>query len=227
MEQSILSDTISTAIKVSLQYELDDPHSKFSTISRLVKTIPNNGVIIGDDGLIYTNKCIIKSFYQGLQKYKKYFLNLWNSDVKITETLLLILSGFLHRTDMFDTDNPDHIKYFKTLMTYFPQIKVHVYIGSNINDEWFISPHRYEVFGTGELIIRILNKNMIHFELIDNEDLAWEAYDRTVQNEHGVFIKQNNLIRLQQQRNRDMKYAKILQEEEDRKFALFIASKEM
>lgn len=153
---------------------------EFQQLAISVETKYNHGIVqvpymyrnynfFGD---CFTNKCCFISIYDGL-------ISLGVTEIRgeiITPFVLMQHAYFMEENVMFDTDNETHVYCMEALMAGLLRgIQVHFYIGKEIDGEWKTTPDPVRVFGTlsnkksvngNPFIIRVLNKNGIHFEYI-------------------------------------------------------------
>ncbi len=116
-----------------------------------VNTSFNNGIIEGWG----SNKCFFISISQGLDNL---------CDLSPLDIVDLIY--FSDRINVFDTDNPSHVKCIKFLVDILPVIQIQIFIGTLQEDNlWYTTQDYSAKYGDDKHIIRILNKDE-HFELI-------------------------------------------------------------
>lgn len=159
MDESVLN----FAKQESLNEIRANPDYTFNQLKVLCKTVSNNGTVKINQ-IEFTNKCFFISLYNGLVLNQISTIN--NRPLSVGN--LMIHSSFLNINEMIDTDNKSHINSINQLITYLPQIQIHVFIGQYIDDHWYTTPDPSVVFGKGNIIIRILNKHD-HFEYICND----------------------------------------------------------
>lgn len=192
----------------SLETLRDSPTSKFTDIALKVETKSNGGNV----GYDYTNKCCFISIYDGLM----YLGITYIRSLEITPLILMIVADFLEPDTMIDTDNVDHKKCLEYLVSQLSDIKLHFFIGKMINNSWTTTPDPTVIIGTGNRIIRILNKGC-HFEFITT---STEQFVRTPNKSPEFYVQQQQeeeeKIRIYLQ---DLQITKQMEIEEEMKLA--------
>ena len=206
---SILDMSVINFGKVrSLETMRDSPTSKFTDIALEVTTKSNGGNV----GYDYTNKCCFISIYDGLM----YLGITYIRSLEITPLILMIVADFLEPDTMIDTDNVDHKKCLEYLVSQLPDVKLHFFIGKRINNSWTTTPDPSVIIGTGNRIIRILNKGC-HFEFITT---CTEQFVRTPNKSPEFYVQQQQQeeekIRIYLQ---DLQITKQMEIEEEMKLA--------
>jgi len=163
-----------------------------------------------EDPFLHVNSCFFIAFKHGLKKYGVTHLY----DLPITVTLLKIISGFEideqidmhHMVDMnamVDMDSKiiehtsNHRQCLQQLLNHFPDFEIHFFMGVNKHDAWHTTQISQLILPNdgkrGRKIIRILNENGIHFELIISDDNLFvpPIIDLTA----SIYNGQNNIIK--------------------------------
>lgn len=202
--------TMMIAKKLSLQNLTQNPNYTFDDQSIQINTLHNNG-LQNYDGSNYEyndgdwldnthiNSCFFISIEQGLKKYgvDNFFGN------KINVSLLKILAEYfddniINMHSMIDTINPKHKSSIDNLMKHFPDFELHIFIGkyNKDNNTWYTTPMPLQVIPNDKKInrkvIRIINQNMIHFELITSDDILFISPNCDLT--RSVLIEQNKLL---------------------------------
>jgi len=207
--RSILDMSVINFGKVkSLETTRQAPTSKFTDIALEVTTKPNGGNVEYD----YTNKCCFIAIFDGLMALGISYIR----SLEITPLILMIVSDFLELDTMIDTDNVEHKKCLEYLVGQLPDIKLHFFIGKIINNSWTTTPDPSVIIGTGNRIIRILNKGY-HFEFITT---STEQFVRTPTKSPEFYVQQQQeeeeKIRIYLQ---DLQITKQMEIEEEMKLA--------
>ena len=186
-----------------------NPHYTFAHISIPVETFPNTGMIGeihdgGDLAGIYFGKCFFIALSHGLKKI----------NIQYTPIDLMEISGFMHPTDIIDTDNHAHAKCIQFLVDILETIQIHIFVGKKDDKgKWSTTPDYSAKFGEGINVIRILNMG-IHFELITTDPNVFTRDVKTMTPDKAL-LHQYEIIQNIKQTEADYLLAKWLDENDD------------
>ena len=153
LEESVLVDYVKQR---SIEDLRNHTKSKFGDMAVRTTTKPNNGIVFIVDQY-YHNKCFFISFCDAMKVY----------GYQINAAIMAIIYN-MRNDELVDTDKHAH-KTFITSLAEKYNAKIEIYFGQCINDVWYTTPDTLAVIGTGQHVVRILNKG-VHFEYLTNID---------------------------------------------------------
>jgi len=218
MDQSY---TFELARQESLRTHRANPQGTFSQQRHRVYTIQNSGSFPIKD-IQYTNKCCAISICDGLR-------TLGWKELIITDLITLplcpwtivLLMGFETTHEMFDSNRPEHQAMIYRLLYLCPYLRLEFFFGHQGRDEWFTTQEPCAIFGNGPNVVRILNKDGIHFECIISSEQPFLSPIKDVKQDE-VIVKQEIIATTIRQMVEDAHLARQLADEEQQ--STFVAS---
>ncbi|QKF94277.1 hypothetical protein QKU48_gp0819 [Fadolivirus algeromassiliense] len=151
-----------------------------------IESYPINGITVVGNKKV-SNTCCFKSIVRGMLHNGAKFLEIDSKIVPLTYAAIFELAEFPDPGKMFDTVNPTHLESLERILAKIPLIQLHFFVGTEKDGVWFTTPEPHQIIGTGDCVIRILNKGN-HFEFITSPDELFSP----------VILFEVELIQLQQ-----------------------------